>query len=228
MLDRLAVLVLAVAIPGSVRPPADTLPLPEPSGPLVFEPGTKELILHDLLQSFAQLTGQELAMGPMDMQVLHQAREFLESTEPVPPAEVYAFVEGLLARNDTVIAPITGGTRPILGVYVLNNSRGGTNPVPMLVTLEQLSALSAHPALLVRLLFTFQHTDARQVQTQLRQLTVDNTNITQIVPVGEVALILQGRARDVAGLVPLLQAADEHAGRVQLPRQPQPAAEGPK
>lgn len=231
MLDRLVALVvplaLATAAAAGPTPAPAGLPLPPARGPLVFDPGTKEVGLDVLLLRFAELTGQELAYGPMEGQQLQQTREPLESTEPVPAEEVYAFVEGLLARQGFVIAPITGGSRPILGVYGQN--RGGQPGVePLLVTTEHVAELAQHPALCVRLLFTFQHTDARQVQTQLRQLTVDPANITQVVPVGELGMILQGRAKEIAGLVQILKAADEHAGKTSLVSPPPAAGEGAK
>lgn len=68
---KLACLVpLVLAAPFSSRPlalsgPQDgRLPLPAPSGPLSFEPGTKEIGIDELLARLAQLTGQELAIPP--------------------------------------------------------------------------------------------------------------------------------------------------------------------
>jgi len=227
MLDRLVALALATTVTAGPTPAPVGLPLPPARGPLVFDPGTKEVGLDVLLLRFAELTGQELAYGQMEGQQLQQTREPLESTEPVPPEEVYSFVEGLLARQGVVLAPLTGGTRPILGVYA-SMGRQGMNPDALLVSPDQLPELDAHPALLVRLLFTFQHTDARQVQTQLRQITVDPSNLTQVVPVGELGLLLQGRAREIAGLVRILKVADEHAGKTSLARPPQAGGEGAK
>ncbi|HEX6884792.1 MAG TPA: hypothetical protein VF530_15565 [Planctomycetota bacterium] len=230
MLDRLVALALATSALSAPQPPPPAgLPLPAPRGPLVFDAGAKEISLDTLLRTFAQLTGQELAMGMQDLQILQQAREPLESTEPVPAEEIYTFVEGLISRHGVLIAPISGGSRPILGVYT-GAGRGAAlpNPEPLLVSLEQLSELERHPALLVRLIFPFQNTDARQVQTQLRQVTVDPLNMTQIVPVGELSLLMQGRAKEIAGLVRLLQQADEHAGRTRLPSAPKPEGEGAK
>ena len=227
---RSAAFVLATvfaAAPGPSTTPPGGLPLPPARGPLVFEPGAKEIGFDELLQAFAQLTGQELTFGPQDAQMLAQMREPLENPAPVPTEEVYTFVEGLLARQSVVIVPLTGGTRPILGVYATGGGRS-VAPEPLHVSSEHLPELAAHPALHVRLLFPLQHIDARQVQTQLRQITVDPANITQCVPVGELALILQGRAREVAGLAQVLKAADEHAGRTRLPVAPQASGEGEK
>jgi hypothetical protein len=185
--------------------------LPAPGGPLVFDPGTKEIGLEELLVRFAQLTGQELAMTQQTRLILGQVKEPLESATAVPKEEVYTFVEGLLARQDFVIAPVSGGTRPILGVQVTGDNRM-TPLVPLYVRADALAELAAHPALHVRMLVSFEHTDSRQVQTQLRQLLVDGGGVTQVVPVGDRGLILQGRASEMASLARLLLDADEAAG----------------
>jgi hypothetical protein len=220
-----ALLVLSAVSTGVGPAPAGgRLPLPPPRAALQFEPGMKEIGLDELVLRLAQLTGQELAMTPQTQQVLQQSSERLESTEPVPPEEVYAFVEGLLARQGVILAPVTGGSRPILGVSSPENSR---SPMldPLYVERDALPELEGHPALLVRFLVRLENIDARQVQTQLRQLLVDNTGTNQVVPVGELALILQGRAREVAGIAKLLLEADKAAaGR----RAPAPAEEGAK
>jgi hypothetical protein len=209
-----AVLVLAPLLnqpPALPAPPSGALPLPAPSGPLQFDAGAKEIGLDELCLRLAQLTGQELAMRPEARQQLAQLREPLESAGPVPAEEVYTFVEALLARQGFLVAPVSGGARPVLGVHVAGE-RHALHPVH--VGRESLPELAAHPALLVRLLVTLEHTDSRQVQTQLRQITVDSENTNQCVPVGDRGLILQGRARDVADLARMVLEADEAAGKL--------------
>jgi hypothetical protein len=152
------------------------------------------------------------------------AKEPLESPAPIPKDEVYAFVEGVLARQGVVIAPITGGTRPILGVMVLGPQEGPLDP--LYVESSALAELTTHPALFVRVLVQLENTDARQLQTQLRQLLVDNTGTNQCVPVGELALILQGRGRDVEAMARLILAADKAAGARPKPPPPKESAEG--
>lgn len=150
--------------------------------------------------------------------MLAQMKEPLESAAPVPKEEVYPFVEALLARNDVLIAPLTGGTRPILGVQVLPFREGQLDA--LYVGLDMLPELATHSALHVRLLLNFENSDGRQVQTQLRQLLADTQS--QCVPVGDRGLILQGRASAMASLARLLLDADEAAGK----RPPVPQAEG--
>ena len=190
-----------------------SLPLPPPSGALVFEPETEQMAAADLLGELARLTGQELAMSAQARVQLAQAKVVLESGAPVPREEVYTFVEGLLVHQGVLLAPLTGGTRPILGVQMVG---GGRDPqlLPLYVSLDARNELARHPALHVRLLLGFQHIDSRQVQTQLRQLLVDNAGTTQCVPVGDRGLILQGRASEMASLAQLLLDADAAAGRL--------------
>jgi hypothetical protein len=162
-------------------------------------------------------------MTPQDRQQLTQMKEPLESAAPVPEEEVYSFVEGLLARNGTILAPLTGGTRPILAVRVIGGDRRDTGLDALYVQVEALSELATHPALFVRLLLNLEYTDSRQVQTQIRQLQTDDTGTTQYAPVGERGLILQGRASEMASLARLLLDADAAAGKRPPPV---PVAEG--
>ena len=219
-LARLAPLVLTALSPSlqaHSRPQAGRLPLPAPSGPLSFEPGTKEIGLDELLARLAQLTGQELVMTQESRQMLAQIREPLERADPVPREEVYTFVESVLARQGGLIAPVSGGARPILGVHISSDAPHNLPLVPLYVRVDALPDLAAHPALHVRLLLNFEHSDSRQVQTQIRQLLVDNSGSNQVVPVGDRGLILQGRASEMASLARLLLDADEAAGKRPAP-----------
>jgi hypothetical protein len=220
-LARLVPFVLAALAPSPDAhsgPLAGRLPLPAPSGPLEFEPGTTEIGLGELLARLAQLTGQELVMTLPTRQALSQVKEPLESETPVPRDEVYAFVEVLLARQGVLIAPLSGGTRPILGVHVIGQGSRDFQLDPLYVGADALDELAGHAALHVRLLLNFENMDSRQLQTQIRQLLVDNAGTNQCVPVGDRGLILQGRASEMASLARLLLDADEAAGKRPAPR----------
>lgn len=233
MLVLFSALALAFPVSDPLLQAPSALSLPPVRGPLVFEAGTDEVSLDQLLLSLAELTGQELALTPLGRQALQQAQEPLESAAPVPAAEVYTFVEGLLARHGVLIAPVTGGSRPILGVQGFPNSREGSILEPLAVDLTLLPELASHPALYVRFLVHFRHSDSRQIQTQLRQLLVDPSGMNYCLPVGELSLLLQGRASEMASLARLLLEADEYAGRTRPAAVPPAAApkaegEGPK
>jgi len=226
VIPSLVLLASALAAPRPA-PPASQLPLPPASGSLQFEPGTIEAGLDELLLRLAQLTGQELTMTLQTQQFLRQVKEPLENVETVPASEVYSFIEGLLSRQGVVIAPVTGGSRPILGVMAITASRE-MQLNPLYVGSDSLAELEAHPALLVRALMNLKNIDTRQLQTQLRQLTIDDTGVNQVVPVGELSLLLQGRGTDVASLAKAVLEADEAAGKNRLPAAPKTEEGGAK
>jgi len=76
----------------------------------------------------------------------------------------------------------------------------------------------------VRFLLNLENIDSRQLQTQLRQLLIDNSGARQCVPVGDRGVILQGPASEMASLARLLLDADAAAGK--RPPPPAPKAEG--
>lgn len=220
-----ALLVLPLLIGGA--PPEPGLPLPPAREGLVFEPGTSEVTLEFLLSALARSTGQELALHSEVRREFERTKVKLESAYQVPPEEVYSFVEGLLAPEGVVIAPLTGGKRPVLGVWAPPGGRASSLFLqePMPLAPAQYDEAARHPALLVRTVVVLEHIDARQLQTQLRQLLVDPTGIQNVVPAGERALLVQGRAAFVVGLARQLQEVDAAAGRGEPVTQPGPLSE---
>jgi len=196
--------------------------LPPAREGLVFEAGTSEVTVESLLSALARSTGQELALHSEVRREFERTKVKLESAYQVPPEEVYSFVEGLLAPEGVLIAPLTGGKRPVLGVWAPagNRTAGLFVQEPMPLSPAHYDEAARHPALLVRTLVVFEHIDTRQLQTQLRQLQtqlrqllVDPTGFQNVVPVGERALLVQGRAAYVVGLVRQLHEVDAAAGR---------------
>lgn len=220
-----ALLVLPLLIGGA--PPEPGLPLPPAREGLVFEPGTSEVTLAFLLSALARSTGQELALHSEVRREFERKNVQLESASQVPPEEVYSFVEGLLAPEGVVIAPLTGGKRPVLGVWAGPMGRGSAAffPEPVPLSPAQYDEAARHPALLVRTVVVLEHIDARQLQTQLRQLLVDPSGNQNVVPAGERALILQGRAAFVVGLARQLQEVDAAADRGEPVKLPAPSSE---
>jgi hypothetical protein len=215
---------------------ADPFGFPAPSGPLVLPQEDEQVPLSWLVQELARLTGQELVFDPQVRQLIQNSAQPLLTRTPVPADEVYEFVEAILAHNDFFVAPVKGGTRPMLGIYaptIRAGSRVAAKAVVVAPT--QLDALERHPALLCQMLIAFENVDTRQLQTQLRQLMVDQTGITQVVPCGDRALLLQGTSTTLVGLARVLAEVDEaNVGRL-LPPQPSPGdppqsppADGPK
>ena len=220
-----ALLVLPLLFGGA--PPEPGLPLPPAREGIVFEPGTSEVTLAFLLSALARSTGQELALNSDVRREFERTKVKLESAYQVPPEEVYSFVEGLLAPEGVVIAPLTGGKRPVLGVWggTMGRAPAFFSPEPMPLSPAQYDEAARHPVLLVRTVVVLEHIDARQLQTQLRQLLVDPSGNQNVVPAGERALLVQGRAAFVVGLARQLQEVDAAAGRGEPVTLPMPSNE---
>lgn len=237
LLARVLVLFLVPAGCSSmqVTPPAgsagDPFGLPRPTGALEFPQDVEEDVrLLWLVQQLARLTGQELVMDVPTLQIIQQVKEPLEIRTPVPADEVYEFVEAMLVSNDFYLAPLKGGTRPMLGVYAIAPGRASAG-TPRTVAVEpaQLAELERHPALYCQILVTFENVDTRQLQTQLRQIMVDQSGITQCVPCGDRTLLLQGVSWKLTGLARVLADVDRASAPRpgQTPAQPAEAPASP-
>lgn len=214
---------------GAAETHAPDLGLPAVRAPLEFPAGQEEVTLAWLLAELGRLTGQELSMDPGLRQQLEAAKEPFEIRSPVPAEEVYAFVEAMVLRENVFLAPLKGGTRPVLGVF--GSARGQqtfncAQAIP--VTVARLGELDAHPAVLCQLVLHFDNIDTRQLQTQLRQLLVDNTGAQQVVPCGDRSLLIQGPGAKMAGLARLLAEVDRASAARPAPDAPATPAESPK
>lgn len=203
--------------------------LPPVRAALEFPPAAKSVSMGWLVSELGRLTQQELTLSEVLRGELEKALEPLEITTPVPAEEVYAFVEGLLAQRQVFIAPVKGGTRPVLGVYGGAEARAHFGVRPVVVEAAQMELLAEHPALFCQLLLNFENIDSRQLQTQLRQMMVDNTGFQQVVPCGERGLLLQGAGQTLLGLAMALREVDRASAPrpVPAPSSPEPGPAGP-
>ena len=205
--------------PSPALPPADDLGLAPVQGPLVFPPETREIHFAWLVDELARLTGQELVYDAAVRQALEQEQEFLDQTAPVPTDEVYPFVEALLIQRGFSLALLKTGTPTM--VEVIHPRSSGRTEIPAVVVQEhQLAALERHPALLAQHAMTFRNIDSRQLQTQLRQLLVDPSGISNVVPAGERSLLIQSYGMRITRLASLLGEVDRASG-VLVPPQTQ-------
>jgi hypothetical protein len=195
--------------------PEEGLPLPLPREGLVFSGDTNEVTLGYLLDELARATGQELALSSADRDELSREKITLTHMDQVPAGEMYSFVESFLALQGVVIAPLKGGARPVLAVYLPGQGRRGPPiaPEPLPISQALFDEAAEHPALFVRIQLVLKHTDTRQLQTQLRQMLVDPIGIQNVVPAGERGLLLQGRAKFIVGLARQILELDEAFGR---------------
>jgi len=201
----------------------DTLGLPPVRAALEFPAGAIDVTIGWMVNELARLTGQELTMTPVLRQQLDQLHEPLEITTPVPADEVYPYVEGMLATQGVLIAPVKAGERPVLGVFSpARQQRAEGELRAVSIELDQVEALADHPALLCQVMLVFENVDSRQLQTQLRQLLVDAYGTKQCVPAGDRGLLLQAPGSQLLSLVRVLRAVDlASAGRPRA--EPQPA-----
>jgi hypothetical protein len=112
----------------------------------------------------------------------------------------------------------------VLGIYssaVRGSDPGVVQPVP--IEPDAIEALADHPALLCQVMLVFENLDSRQLQTQLRQLLVDNTGMQQVVPAGDRGLLIQSTGAKLLGLARLLREFDV-ASAARPRAAPQPAA----
>ncbi len=143
----------------------------------------------------------------------------------MPAAEVYPFVESILAHHDVFISPLKGGEVPLLGVYPLGTPRRGRLTTFTFVRSEDVAGLMDHPALLVQTVLLLPNTDVRQLSTSFRTLFADQQR-QSMVPSGEHSVLIRGAGREVAECVEYLRIIDEtSAVRVETP-EPSPAVHG--
>jgi hypothetical protein len=203
----------------------DDLGLAHSQGPLVFPPETRELNFAWMVDELARLTGQEFVYDAAVRQALEQETEFLDQTTPVPADEVYPFVEALLFQRGYSLALLKSGTPTMVEVLQPRSSNRGDIPT-IAIQEHQLAALERHPALLCQYAMTFRNLDSRQLQTQLRQLLVDPSGISNVVPAGERSLLIQSSGLRITRLTSLLGEVDRASGILRAPSQTQaePAA----
>lgn len=207
----------------------DDFGLPPVRAALEFPAGASEVTLGWLADELARLSGQELTMRPEVRQQLEMSREPLEITAPVPAREVYAYVEGMLAAQGMLVAPVKAGERPVLGVYGTPRRAPEQGEMrPVVIEPGEVEALADHPALLCQVMLVFENIDSRQLQTQLRQLLVDGSGVQQCVPAGDRGLLLQAPGARLLGLVRVLREVDlAPAARPRVAPAPASDARGP-
>src|SRR5262249_33237752 len=87
---------------------------------------------------------------------------------------------------------------------------------PTFVAPEDLDEYRDQPASLIITVLNFKNIDSRQLQTQLRQLLVDQTGSQQIVPARDRSLIMQGFGSYIASLANLLKLMDNVSAQTAL------------
>jgi len=116
-------------------------------------------------------------------------------------------VESLLVAQGVVLGFSAAGERPVLGVHVPTPVAGA--PPSLVVDSDRADELDRHPALQCQVLLELRHVDARQLQTQVRQLMVDRNGWSHVVPLGARHLVMTGPGSLLGSLVRAVRALDD-------------------
>jgi general secretion pathway protein D len=182
----------------------------------------EQLPLLDFVKLAQEATGFNFTYDPQTGTALAQAKLVMLGTKRIPKAEFYNFFQIQLFINDFVCLEV--GPPQISQILIQSLSqnaqaRGGGGAIgksPEFVVPENLPDYRDQPARLIITVLNFQNIDSRQLQTQLRQLLVDNTGSQQVVPAGDRSLILQGFGSYIASLAQLLLLVDEVSAQTAL------------
>jgi general secretion pathway protein D len=175
----------------------------------------EQLPLLDFVKLAQEATGFNFTYDPGTAQLLQGAKVVMLGTKVIPKSEFYNFFQIQLFINDFVcleVGPPQIRVILIQSLATAGQARGGGSALgknPTFVAPQDLSAYVDQPAQLIITVLNFKNIDTRQLQTQLRQLLVDQTGSQQVVPAGERSLIMQGFGSYVASLANLLTLVDD-------------------
>jgi general secretion pathway protein D len=179
------------------------------------EDATEQLPLLDFVKLCQEATGFNFTYDPGTGQLLQGAKVVMLGTKTIPKSEFYNFFQIQLFINDFVCLEVGPPQIRVILIQSLasaGQARGGGSALgknPTFVAPQDLSDYVDQPAQLIITVLNFKNIDTRQLQTQLRQLLVDQTGSQQVVPAGERSLIMQGFGSYVASLANLLLLVDE-------------------
>jgi len=188
------------------------------------EAAGEQLPLLDFVKLCQESTGKNFTYDSQTETALKGQHVVMLGTKRIPKSEFYEFFQVQLFINDFVCLEVgppqikviliqsisqQGGARAAAGGSALGKS-------PTYVFPSDLEDYKDKPAELIITVLNFKNIDTRQLQTQLRQLLVDNTGSQQIVPAGEHSLIMQGFGSYIASLGKLLQLVDQYSAETTL------------
>ena len=187
------------------------------------ENATEQLPLLDFVKLAQDATGFNFTYDPPTGQQLSTARVVMLGPKRIPKSEFYNFFQIQLFINDFVCQEVGP---PHISVILIQNIGQGGQPrsgggsalgkAPVFVSPQDLDDYKNQPASLIITVLNFENIDSRQLQTQLRQLLVDNSGYQQVVPAGERSLILQGFGSYIASLATLLNLVDDYSAQTAL------------
>jgi general secretion pathway protein D len=183
---------------------------------LSFSEGSEQLTLLGLVEFAQEITGLNFTYDPQTGTQLQQQKVVMLGLKTIKRSEFYNFFQIQLFINDFVCLEVGPPQISVILIQSLSQNaqqRGGGGGAlgknPTFVLPENLDDYRDQPASLIITVLNFKNIDSRQLQTQLRQLLVDNTGSQQIVPAGDRSLIMQGFGSYIASLAKLLSLVDE-------------------
>ncbi len=197
---------------GPAGGPQEYFPVP-PKG-ISIQVGAEKLPrLSDLLTEFSHTTGMTIVSDEPTRRMLEVGCGLNQSVD-VPPAQVYAFVESVLAYHGFVLYHLRSEAPRLLGVIhprAMNESAATIKPV--YVPVEELAVWKDHPAFLVQTMLTLSNVDVRMLSNAMRQQLTD-ARTQQLIPLGNSnSLQITAPAGALTNLVTMLQRCDEEAAR---------------
>ena len=182
----------------------------------------EQLPLLDFVKLAQEATNYNFTYDPPTGQQLSQSKVVMLGPKRIPKSEFYNFFQIQLFINDFVCQEVGP---PQISVILIQNLGQGAQPrggggalgkSPTFVSPNDLDDYRNQPASLIITVLNFENIDSRQLQTQLRQLLVDNSGYQQVVPAGDRSLILQGFGSYIASLANLLRLVDEYSAQTTL------------
>ncbi len=217
---------LALALSALARAQDARIPLIQEEGDdfiLNFsENPAEQLPLLDFVKLAQEVTGLNFTYDPQTGTQLAQAKVVMLGPKRFRKGEFYNFFQIQLFINDFVCQEVGP---PQISLILIQNlgqgaqargAGGALAKTPIFVSPQDLDDYRNQPASLIITVLNFENIDSRQLQTQLRQLLVDNSGYQQVVPAGDRSLILQGFGSYIASLATLLRLVDEYSAQTTL------------
>lgn len=182
----------------------------------------EQLPLLDFVKLAQEATNFNFTYDPQTGTQLGQAKVVMLGQKTIPKSEFYNFFQIQLFINDFVCQEVGP---PQISLILIQNlgqgaqargAGGALGKTPIFVSPQDLDDYRNQPASLIITVLNFDNIDSRQLQTQLRQLLVDNSGYQQVVPAGERSLILQGFGSYIASLATLLNLVDDYSAQTTL------------
>lgn len=188
----------------------------------LFPPAKGELVLEwteaegppsvlDLIQRYAELTGQSLIFDPRypgeTRQLLEDQRVPLDRGTRVAARDVQLFVESLLAGSVMWSPGMTEQPRTVFVCSLKSPARNYVRESTIQITSDQIELARAHPAVAFTTVLELPNTDVRTLSNSMRSMIID-PNLLTIIPAGKGSMVLTAPGAQLADMAKTLIAID--------------------